>query len=130
MGDLGLTVTDGKVATPVPLDASNFAQNQRRAKTAGRRLGTGASGMLPELGVWDKNSANGMTGTIASTTVLDIMTFFMRTTVGINKAEDAGGWMPKSGSPMHCIESSQRRWPDISYFAAGSAKGSCASQVQ
>ena len=129
MGDLGLTVTDGKVATPVPLDASNSAQNQQRAKTAGRRLGTGASGMLPELGVWDKNSANGMTGTIASTTVLDIMTFFMRTTVGINKAEDAGGWMPKSGSPMHCIESSQRR-SDISYFAAGSAKGSCASQVQ
>ncbi len=42
--------------------------------------------MLPELGVWDKNSANGMAGAIASTTVLDIMTLG-RTNVGINKPE-------------------------------------------
>ena len=82
MGDLGLTATDGKVTTPVPLDAPDSAQNQRRAKAARRRLGIGASGMLPELGGWDKNSANGMTGTIASTTVLDIMTL-MRTKLGI-----------------------------------------------
>ena len=83
MGDLGLTATDGKVTTPVPLDAPDSAQNQRRAKAARRRLGIGASGMLPELGGWDKNSANGMTGTIASTTVLDI-TAITRTTAGLN----------------------------------------------
>ena len=44
--------------------------------------------MLPELGVWDKNSANGMAGAIASTMVLDIMTF-ARTTAGINKGRDS-----------------------------------------
>ena len=45
--------------------------------------------MLPELGVWDKNSANGMAGAIASTMVLDIM-ILARTTAGINKTEAAG----------------------------------------
>ena len=63
----------------------NSAQNQRRAKAARGRLGTGASGMLPELGVWDKNSANGMAGAIASTTVLDTMTT-VRSKSGINMA--------------------------------------------
>ena len=35
-------------------------------------------------------------------TKLIYVTVTMRITVGINKAEDAGGWMPKSGSPMRC----------------------------
>ena len=47
----------------------------------------------------------------------------VRTTTGINKAEDAGGWMPKSGSPMRCSGSCRRWWSDISNFVAGSANG-------
>ena len=74
-----------KSQTPTRPDAPNPAQNQRRAKAARGRLRTGASGMLPEPGVWDRNSANGMAGTIASTTVLDIMNLG-RTKWAINRA--------------------------------------------
>ena len=45
--------------------------------------------MLPEPGVEDKNSANGMAGTIPATAVSDIMTLG-RTNESINKAEGDG----------------------------------------
>ena len=50
------------------------------------------------------------------------VTVIMRITAGINKTEDAGGWMPKSGSAMRCGESFRRRWPAISNFVAGSVR--------
>ena len=52
-----------------------------------------------------------------------------RTRWGINKAAGAGGWMPKSGSPMRCGGSSQRRWP-AHQFRAGSATRPCTTECR
>ena len=44
--------------------------------------------------------------------------------------EGPEGWMPKSGPPMRCGGSSQRRWRVICNFVAGSARRLCATEVQ
>ena len=89
MGDLGVTATDGEVATPAPLDAPQFRTEPTTRRSGPREIRDGASGMLPELGVRDKNSANGMAGAIPSTTVLDIM-ILGRTNESISKTACAG----------------------------------------
>ena len=53
-----------------------------------------------------------------------------RSNESINKAEDDGGWMPESGSPMRCSVSFRRRWPASAIFVAGSARRPCATEVQ
>ena len=58
------------------------------------------------------------------------VTATVRITVGINKAEDAGGWMPQSDSQIRCGESSQRRWPYISNFVAGFTRRPCETDIR
>ena len=53
--------------------------------------------MLPELGVWDKNSANGMAGAIASTMVLDIMNL-VRPLGGVSSPAACGGVLGAAAS--------------------------------
>ena len=73
MGDLGLTATDGKVTTPVPLDVPQFRTEPTTRQSGPQEIRDRRIGNAARARGWDKNSANGMTGTIASTTVLDIM---------------------------------------------------------
>ena len=58
-----------------------------------------------------------------------VMTF-ARITLGINKAEDDGGWMPESGSPMRCSVSFRRGWPASAIFVAGSTKSPYATEFR
>ena len=58
------------------------------------------------------------------------VTATVRTTTGINKAADAGGWMPQSASTVRCGESFRRRWPAISNFVAGSVRRFDASECR